>query len=72
MWLDALALRRREGGRTVHVAALVAVGVNADGKREILGLERLTSPRTCSRSSMIRRAVVGVKMTAANSPFTKT
>ena len=38
VWLDALALRCREGGRTVHVAALVAVGVNADCKREILGL----------------------------------
>jgi putative transposase len=42
VWLDALALRCREGGRTVHVATLVAVGVNADGKREVLGLEVVT------------------------------
>ena len=28
----------REGGRTVNVHALLAVGVNADGYREILGL----------------------------------
>src|SRR5512143_2223301 len=34
VWLDAMALRCREGGRTVHVAARVAVGVNADGERE--------------------------------------
>src|SRR5262245_62063108 len=39
VWLDAVALRCREGGRTVHVAALVAVGVNAEGKREVLGPE---------------------------------
>jgi putative transposase len=42
VWLDAVALRCREGGRTVHVAALIAVGVNAEGKREVLGLEVVT------------------------------
>jgi len=36
---DALTLRVREGGRTVLVHGLVATGVNADGKREILGFE---------------------------------
>jgi putative transposase len=36
---DALVLRVREGGRVVNVHALVATGVNADGHREILGLE---------------------------------
>jgi putative transposase len=36
---DALVLKVREGGRVVGVHALVAVGVNADGHREILGLE---------------------------------
>ena len=35
---DALVLKVREGGRTVNVHALLAVGVNADGYREILGL----------------------------------
>ena len=35
---DALVLKVREGGRTVNVHALIAVGVNADGYREILGL----------------------------------
>jgi Transposase, Mutator family len=42
---DAMTVRVREGGRTVLVHALIAVGVNADGKREILGLD-VTSPRT--------------------------
>jgi transposase-like protein len=35
---DALVLKVREGGRTVNVHALLVVGVNAEGYREILGL----------------------------------
>jgi putative transposase len=35
----ALTLRVREGGRAVLVHGLIATGVNADGKREILGFE---------------------------------
>src|SRR6201981_2955736 len=35
---DAMTVRVRGGGRTVLVHALVGTGVNADGKREILGL----------------------------------
>jgi len=36
---DALTLRVREGGRTVLVHGLIATGVNAGGKREILGFD---------------------------------
>ena len=36
---DALVLKVREGGRVVNVHALPATGVNADGHREILGLQ---------------------------------
>jgi len=36
---DALVLKVREGGRVVPVHALVATGVNADGHREILGVQ---------------------------------
>ena len=36
---DALVLKVREGGRIVNVHALIATGVNADGYREILGLQ---------------------------------
>jgi putative transposase len=39
VWVDALAIKVREGGRTVNVHALIAVGVNADGHREVLGLD---------------------------------
>ncbi|RZU53255.1 transposase-like protein [Krasilnikovia cinnamomea] len=39
VWVDALVIKVREAGRTVNVHALVAVGVNADGGREVLGLD---------------------------------
>src|SRR5579859_1245927 len=39
VWLDALFVKCREAGRIVNVACLVAVGVNGDGRREILGLD---------------------------------
>jgi transposase-like protein len=42
LWLDALVMKCREGGRIVSVACLVAVGVNGDGRREILGLDVVT------------------------------
>lgn len=39
VWMDALVVKVREHGRIVNVHALVAVGVNADGGREVLGLD---------------------------------
>ncbi len=38
LWLDATYLKVRKGGRVVSVAAIIASGVNRDGRREILGL----------------------------------
>jgi len=43
VWLDALVLKSREAGRIVNVACLIAVGVNSDGRREVLGLEVVTA-----------------------------
>jgi putative transposase len=42
-WIDALNWKVREGGRTVNVHCLVATGVNADGHREILGVDVTSS-----------------------------
>jgi putative transposase len=39
VWVDALTVKVREDGRVVNVHALIATGVNADGHREILGLD---------------------------------
>ena len=38
LWLDATYLKVRQCGRVVSVAAIIACGVNQDGRREILGL----------------------------------
>src|SRR5487761_1783690 len=38
LWLDATYLKQREGGRIVSVAAIIAVAVNTEGRREIVGL----------------------------------
>ena len=42
-WIDALTQKVREGGRTVNVHALIATGVDADGHREILGIDVASS-----------------------------
>jgi transposase-like protein len=66
VWLDAVALRCREGGRTVHVAALIAVGVNAEGKREVLGLEVVTGEDGAGWLAFVRglvaRGLAGVQL----------
>ena len=43
---DALVIKVREGGLVVNVRALIAVGVNAVGYREILGIPTSAPPRT--------------------------
>jgi putative transposase len=43
VWPGALTQKVREGGRTVNVHALIATGVNGDGRREILGLDVATA-----------------------------
>src|SRR6188768_679865 len=39
LWIDATYVKTREAGRIVSVAVIVAVGVNSDGQREVLGLK---------------------------------
>jgi transposase-like protein len=39
LWIDATYVKTREAGRIVSLAVIVAVGVNTDGQREVLGLK---------------------------------
>src|ERR1035437_5832645 len=39
LWIDATYLKVRRGGRIVSVAVVIAIGVNGDGRREVLGLD---------------------------------
>ena len=43
VWADALTQKVREGGRIVNVAIVIAVGVNTDGHREVLGVDLITA-----------------------------
>jgi putative transposase len=38
LWLDATYVKVREAGRIIPVAVTIAVGVNGDGRREVLGM----------------------------------
>ena len=66
LWLDATYLKQREGGRIVSVAAIIAVAVNTDGKREIVGLHIGPSEAETFWSgflkSLARRGLHGVKL----------
>ncbi len=38
LWIDATYVKVRQAGRIVSVAVIIAVGVNTDGIREVLGV----------------------------------
>ena len=71
LWLDALVQRCREGGRVVNVATVVATGVNADGHREILGIDVFTSEDGAAWTSFLRglvaRGLSGVRLVVSDS-----
>ncbi|MCK5926719.1 MAG: IS256 family transposase [Nocardioides sp.] len=67
---DALVLKVREGGRVVPVHVLVATGVNADGHREILGVQVTTSEDGAGWLAFWRdltaRGLTGVKLVTSD------
>lgn len=70
VWIDALSQRCREGGRVVNVSCAIATGVNADGHREILGVDVFTNEDGASWTSFIRglvaRGLGGVKLVVSD------
>jgi len=66
VWLDALVLKCREAGRIRNVACVIATGVNADGHREVLGLDVLTTEDgagwTAFLRSLVARGLQGVEL----------
>ncbi|MFZ5849622.1 MAG: IS256 family transposase [Actinomycetota bacterium] len=67
---DALVLKVREGGRVVPVHVLVATGVNADGHREILGVQVTSSEDGAGWLAFWRdltaRGLTGVKLVTSD------
>ncbi len=70
LWLDALEVKSREGGRTVNVTVVVATGVNEVGHREVLGVDVFTSEDGAAwlgfLRSLVARGLRGVKLTVSD------
>jgi len=70
LWLDATYLKVREGGRIVSRAVIVAVAVNDDGKREVLGVATGPSEAETFWTDFLRsladRGLRGVKLVIAD------
>jgi hypothetical protein len=72
VWLDATYLKVRQAGRIVSVAVIIAVGVNGDGRREVLGLDIGPSEAetfwTEFLRKLARRGLRGVKLVISDAP----
>jgi putative transposase len=70
LWIDATYLKSRRGGRIVSVATIVAVAVNTDGRREVLGVATGASEAEVFWTGFLRsladRGLRGVKLVIAD------
>lgn len=70
VWLDAIYVKVREGGRGVSKAVLIATGVNADGEREVLGMQVADNEMTAAWRSflagLVERGLTGVRMVVSD------
>ena len=70
LWIDATYLKSRQAGRIVSVAVIIAVGVNTDGRREVLGVATGASEAepfwTAFLRSLADRGLRGVKLVIAD------
>ncbi len=66
LWLDATYVKVRQNSRVISVAVIVAVGVNSDGRREVLGMDIGPSEAetfwTAFLRKLARRGLRGVKL----------
>jgi putative transposase len=70
LWIDATYVKVRSNGRVISVAAIMAVGVNADGRREVLGMDIGPSEAetfwTAFLRKLARRGLRGVKLVVSD------
>lgn len=70
VWLDATYLKVRHDGRVVSVAVVIAIGVNGDGRREVLGLDIGASEAETFWTDFLRklrrRGLKGVKLVVSD------
>jgi transposase-like protein len=71
IWLDAMYVKSREDGRIANVATIVATGVNAQGYREILGMDVITTEDGAGWTAFLRglvaRGLKGVRLVVSDS-----
>ena len=71
LWIDATYVKVRQNGRIISVAAIIAVGVNSHGRREVLGMEIGASEAetfwTAFLRKLTRRGLRGVKLVISDS-----
>jgi putative transposase len=71
LWIDATYVKVRQNGRIVSVAVIVAVGVNSDGRREVLGMDIGASEAepfwTAFLRKLAHRGLRGVKLVVSDS-----
>lgn len=71
LWVDATYIKVRQAGRIVSVAVIIAVGVNSDGRREVLGMQIGHSEAevfwTDFLRSLAHRGLRGVKLVISDS-----
>ena len=71
LWLDATYIKVREAGHIVSVAVIIAVAVNTDGRREVLGMAVGLSEAevfwTNFLRSLLKRGLRGVKLVISDS-----
>jgi len=70
LWLDATYVKVRQNSRVVSAAVIVAVGVNSDGRREVLGLDIGHSEAEVFWTAFLRklrqRGLRGVKLVVSD------
>jgi transposase-like protein len=70
LWIDATYIKAREAGRVVSMATIIAVGVNTDGRREILGVATGASEAEVFWKTFLRsltaRGLRGVRLVIAD------
>ena len=66
--MDALTIMVREGGHTVNVHVLVAAGVNADGGREVLGLDVASGEDGAGRLAFLETQIPTSSKTSGAGP----
>ena len=70
VWIDATYVKAREAGRIVSTATIIAVGVNTDGRREVLGIATGPSEAETFWKSFLRsladRGLRGVRLVIAD------